>query len=48
MGFDAIWISPVVENYDDGYHGYWAKNLYRINPHFGSASDLKAFVNACH
>jgi alpha-amylase len=28
MGFDAIWISPVVKNFDDehhgdGYHGYW-------------------------
>ena len=28
MGFDAIWISPIVENTDGGYHGYWAKNLY--------------------
>jgi alpha-amylase len=32
MGFDAIWISPVVKNYEDastnqwGYHGYWATN----------------------
>jgi alpha-amylase len=24
MGFDAIWISPVVDNYPQGYHGYWA------------------------
>jgi alpha-amylase len=24
MGFDAIWISPVVDNWANGYHGYWA------------------------
>ena len=24
-----------------GYHGYWAKNFYRINPHFGTDDDLK-------
>ena len=31
MGFDAIWISPVVDNYDNGYHGYWARNIYGVN-----------------
>jgi alpha-amylase len=42
MGFDAIWISPVVENYEDpstnqyGYHGYWATNWEAVNSHFGS------------
>ena len=25
LGFDAIWISPVVSNTDKGYHGYWCK-----------------------
>lgn len=48
MGFDAIWISPVVSNYRNGYHGYWAQNIYEINGHFGSAQDLKNLVNACH
>jgi len=48
MGFDAIWISPVVENYDQGYHGYWATNWEAINPYFGSAQDLKDMVNAAH
>ena len=36
MGFDAIWISPVVDNYDGGYHGYWARNMYDVNKNFGS------------
>ena len=28
MGFDAIWISPIIDNYDGGYHGYWGRNIY--------------------
>ena len=36
MGFDAIWISPVNDNLENGYHGYWATNFETINPHFGS------------
>lgn len=50
MGFDAIWISPVVANVDsaNAYHGYWAQDLYSINSHFGSAADLKALSSALH
>lgn len=48
MGFDAIWISPVVKNLDGGYHGYWATDINSINEHFGSDQDLKDLVNACH
>ncbi|TLD22178.1 hypothetical protein PspLS_07882 [Pyricularia sp. CBS 133598] len=48
MGFDAIWISPVVENHKGGYHGYWAKDLYAINPKYGTADDLKGLIKAAH
>lgn len=48
LGFDAIWISPVVKNHWDGYHGYWAQDLYTINPNFGTADELKSLVNAAH
>ena len=48
MGFDAIWISPIVDNMDGGYHGYWARNWYSVNNHFGSEDDLKNFVDECH
>ncbi|KAL0486861.1 alpha-amylase [Acrasis kona] len=48
MGFDAIWISPVVENTDGGYHGYWAKDIYKINPRFGTEDDLRSLVDECH
>jgi len=48
MGFDAIWISPVVANTPDGYHGYWASDLYSINEKFGTAEELKELIDECH
>eukprot|EP00484_Ammonia_sp_Unknown_P018717 CAMPEP_0197045500 /NCGR_PEP_ID=MMETSP1384-20130603/21346_1 /TAXON_ID=29189 /ORGANISM="Ammonia sp." /LENGTH=454 /DNA_ID=CAMNT_0042477123 /DNA_START=1 /DNA_END=1365 /DNA_ORIENTATION=+ len=48
MGFDAIWMSPVVENTANGYHGYWARNLYAVNTQFGSEADLLALVEELH
>jgi len=54
MGFDAIWISPITKNieqstaYGEAYHGYWQQDLYTINPHFGTAKDLKALAEALH
>lgn len=48
MGFDAIWISPVVDNLDKGYHGYWARDWTKLNSNFGSEDDLKNLVKACH
>ncbi|KAL3460077.1 glycoside hydrolase superfamily [Aspergillus heterothallicus] len=48
MGFDAIWITPVVANAPGGYHGYWAQDLYSINSNYGTADDLKSLVNAAH
>ena len=48
LGFNAIWISPVVANAPGGYHGYWMTDPFAVNSHFGSAADLKALVAACH
>ena len=48
MGFDAIWLSPIVENFEDSYHGYHYTNFYKLNPHFGTEDDFKALVEACH
>ena len=48
MGFDAIWISPIIENTEGSYHGYHFTNLYNLNYHFGSEDDFKALINACH
>ena len=48
MGFNAIWISPIVLNKDGSYHGYHALDLYQINPNYGSANDLKELIRTCH
>ena len=54
MGFDTIWISPVVDNIGgttgDGqaYHGYWSLDVSQLNSNFGTPSDLKNLVAAVH
>jgi glycosidase len=60
MGMTAIWISPVVDNVHQplyyngsplpnaGYHGYWARDDYQIDPHFGTWTDFDTFVQAAH
>ncbi|KAL2865927.1 glycoside hydrolase superfamily [Aspergillus lucknowensis] len=48
MGFDALWITPVVANHEGGYHGYWAQDLYSINENYGTADDLKSLISAAH
>ena len=53
MGFDAIWISPIVQNientaYGDAFHGYWAQNPWGLNEHFGTSDDLKALSEELH
>ncbi|KAJ7184194.1 alpha-amylase [Mycena filopes] len=54
-GFTAIWISPVVQNYQgprsaygDPYHGYWSGDISKLNEHFGTADDLKALSAELH
>ncbi|KAF5348030.1 hypothetical protein D9758_010052 [Tetrapyrgos nigripes] len=54
MGFDAIWISPIVENVNqtngqgEAYHGYWPSNINNLNPHFGTTDELKSLASALH
>lgn len=57
LGVTAIWITPVVENvwrnphYPDytGYHGYWARDFTRLDPHLGSGNDFyEQFVASMH
>ncbi len=31
-----------------GYHGYWAQDIYRVEPHFGTEQELKALIEECH
>ncbi|RDW87069.1 alpha-amylase [Aspergillus mulundensis] len=54
MGFDAVMISPIIENidgrvsYGEAYHGYWPLNLYNLNDHFGTHQDLLDLSDALH
>ncbi len=53
LGVTTLWISPVVKNVEtdadvDGYHGYWAQDLTKPNPHFGDLSDLRRLVAEAH
>lgn len=57
LGVTSIWITPVVENvwrdphYSDytGYHGYWARDFSKLDPHLGSStSTYQNFINTMH
>ncbi|RJE17791.1 alpha-amylase [Aspergillus sclerotialis] len=54
MGFQAVWISPIIHNIEENttwgyaYHGYWGDNPYKLNPHFGTPDDLKSLSTALH
>ncbi|KAF8332149.1 glycoside hydrolase family 13 protein [Amanita rubescens] len=54
LGFDAVWISPIIANidgttpYGEAYHGYWTRDLNSLNSHFGTADDLKALSRTLH
>ena len=48
LGYDAVWVSPVVDNAPGGYHGYWARDLYQANANFGSWGSLRALADALH
>ena len=48
LGCDAIWISPIVANAPNGFHGYWATDLFTVNPHWGTADDLRALSAELH
>ena len=56
MGWDCIWVTPVVKNFYGpdlgqsgyGYHGYWTEDFTQIDPNFGTADDLKELVQETH
>ena len=54
MGFTALWISPItaqiedVTPYGEAYHGYWQRDIFSINEHFGTEEDLKSLSRAVH
>ncbi|KAF8532746.1 glycoside hydrolase superfamily [Gautieria morchelliformis] len=54
MGFDAVWIAPIVHNienetaYGQAYHGYWSQDITTLNAHYGDETSLNALSKALH
>ncbi|QDX26665.1 alpha-amylase [Sphingomonas suaedae] len=57
LGATAIWLGPIYKNKpvqggpgqeSAGYHGYWITDFTRVDPHFGTNAEMKAFVDAAH
>lgn len=48
LGTTAIWLTPVMTNAPDGYHGYWIHDFYTVDPHLGTLDDLKTLVSEAH
>jgi glycosidase len=48
MGFTSIWLTPIFDNEDKGYHGYWINDFYKTDEHFGSLSTFKKLVKEAH
>jgi glycosidase len=48
MGFTAIWLTPIFDNIDKGYHGYWINDFYGTEEHFGTIDEFKRLVDEAH
>ncbi|WP_043933091.1 alpha-amylase family glycosyl hydrolase [Bacillus sp. EB01] len=48
MGFTAIMLSPIFENVENGYHGYWVDDYFKTEEHFGSVKKFKELVSEAH
>ncbi|WP_028393172.1 alpha-amylase family glycosyl hydrolase [Bacillus cihuensis] len=48
MGFTAIMLTPIFDNEAFGYHGYWIKDFYNTDEHFGTIDEFKKLVAEAH
>ncbi|MEQ6375448.1 alpha-amylase family glycosyl hydrolase [Bacillaceae bacterium S4-13-58] len=48
MGFTTIWLTPIMDNMEGGYHGYWIKDFKNVDEHFGTLEDAKRLVDEAH
>ena len=59
LGITTLWINPIVKNIDTNmmaekngkqfaYHGYWASDFSKIDPHLGTEDDLKELIDVLH
>ncbi len=48
LGFTAIWLTPIFDNSEKGYHGYWIVDFYNTEEHFGTIEEFKQLVEEAH
>jgi glycosidase len=50
LGVTAIWVSPVLKQARSAssYHGYAIQDFLAVDPHFGTAEDLRDLVRTAH
>jgi glycosidase len=50
LGVTAIWVSPVFKQvaFQPTYHGYGIQNFLDVDPHFGTADDLRDLARVAH
>lgn len=53
LGFTAIWLTPpvkcqVAESNYHGFHGYWASDFTKVDPHMGTMEQYQQFVKEAH
>jgi len=46
LGVTTLWISPFYKT--SAYHGYHITDFYQVDPHFGTAEDIKDLIQASH
>ena len=57
LGATAIWLGPIYQNKpvqgpvgdeSAAYHGYWITDFTKVDAHYGTNDEMKAFVDAAH
>src|SRR5690625_1909048 len=48
LGFTTIMLSPIMENVENGYHGYWVEDFYAVEEQLGTMEDMKKLVEEAH
>jgi glycosidase len=50
LGITALWVSPIFRQvtFEPTYHGYGIQNFLDVDPHFGTRTEFRDFVQAAH
>ncbi|MEH7073691.1 alpha-amylase family glycosyl hydrolase [Neobacillus drentensis] len=48
MGFTTIRLTPIFDNTKNGYHGFWVKDFYKVDEHFGTMKSFQTLVKEAH